>query len=187
MIGIMVFTTYDMLSEHDLFKPDSEIKNIGIISLLILEFLQHEASDFDCNWGREVVRLCDNAGIDLKKLVRKQISLKKKDIESLRQDVKDNLQGWQAGYDENDHENDMYKYYAEDETWTLKDDFDDYVGVYATRPERMWYRYDWQLEVSFLSTANRMAADDCAVQGLCEEPQRRHSLRSDQVEQERPR
>ena len=142
MLGIMVLTTYDMLSEHDLFKPDSEIKNIGIMSLLILEFLLVEACDFDCGWGREVVRLCDNVGIDLKKVVRKQVSVSEKDIEAYRQSVKDNIQGWMAGYEEGCDE-DMYKKYGGMENWTPKDDFEG-----GTDEERLWYRWDWALEAS---------------------------------------
>ena len=89
MLGIMVLTTFDMLSEHNLLKadsPDAEIKNVGLMSMLMLEFL-HVASDLDLQWGREVVRLLDNAGIDTKTMLRKQVFLDEKDIDDYRQDV----------------------------------------------------------------------------------------------------
>jgi hypothetical protein len=40
MLGLMLLTSYAALSEHSLFKPESEIKNIDIISPLLLEFIQ---------------------------------------------------------------------------------------------------------------------------------------------------
>lgn len=94
MLGVMVLTTYDMLSEHHLLKadsPDAEIKNIDLMSMLLLEFLHGSARDFACRWGHEVVRLLDNAGVDLKSMVGKQILLSRKDVEEYRQDVKDNI------------------------------------------------------------------------------------------------
>jgi hypothetical protein len=150
MLGVMILTTYDMLCEHDLFKPDSEIKNIGIISLLLLEFLQVEACDFDCEWGREVVRLCDNAGIDLEKQVRKQVSVNEKDIAEYRQAIKDNIGGRKSRADENGHGNDRYKEYSNMKNWTPKDDLDkdgESPGSFWP-PGRLWYRWDWALEVS---------------------------------------
>ena len=73
MIGVMVLTCYDILAEHDLFKPDSEIKNLEIISLILIQFLLGPGQDLDCNWGCEVVRFCDEAGIKLEEHVKKQV------------------------------------------------------------------------------------------------------------------
>lgn len=84
MLGVMVLTSFSMLSEHSLFKPDSEVKNISIMSLLLLEFLQGPATDFDCVWGPEVVRLCDEAGFELDKDLRKQIKLTKENLQDMR-------------------------------------------------------------------------------------------------------
>ena len=158
MLGIMILTTFDILSEHHLFKPDSEVKNIGIVCLLLLEFLRVEACDFDCGWGREIVRLCDNAGIDLTKMVRKQVSVSEKDIGEYRQNVKDNLRGWKTGEDETDQENNMYKKYSEMNHWTPKDDMAE-ERVEEFDRERMWYRWDWALEVSLISLRTRDIAD----------------------------
>ncbi|TVY84361.1 hypothetical protein LSUE1_G000887 [Lachnellula suecica] len=89
MLDLMVLTTFSALSEHDLFKSDSEILNIGIISLLLLEFIHGPGVDLDCGWGPEVVRLCDEAGIDLDKEVRKQVYLTRKDLKLMRDEYKE--------------------------------------------------------------------------------------------------
>ncbi len=47
MIGLMILTSYSALAEHPLFKPDSEIKNLGIISLMLLEFAKGPGCDLD--------------------------------------------------------------------------------------------------------------------------------------------
>jgi uncharacterized protein YwqG len=153
MLGVMILTTFDILSEHDLFKPDSEIKNIGIVSLLILEFLLVAACNFESDWGHEVVRLCDNAGIDLAKIVRKQVSVSEKDIKEYRQADKDNIRGWMTGEEENDLESNMYLEYGEMNAWIPKDDIEEF------HKERMWYRWDWALEVSTGTLWTRKTAD----------------------------
>jgi hypothetical protein len=67
----MILTTHDVLAKQDLFRPDSEIKNIGIASFLFLECQLMEAVDVDCRWVRKVARLCDNTGVDLGKCANK--------------------------------------------------------------------------------------------------------------------
>jgi hypothetical protein len=73
-----------------------------------------------------------------------------KHIAEYRQDVKDNLHGWMCGEDANGHENNMYKYYGEMKDWTpKKDDVEDDGGRGDSWPkDRMWYRWDWAVEVS---------------------------------------
>lgn len=145
MIGVMVLTTYDMLSEHDLLKPESEIKNVGIVSLLMLEFLG-EVSDLDCEWGCEVVRLCGQAGIDLEKGVRKQVSVSKDRIIELRKEHEEKAKSYLFG-DDDEKDEDAYKTFAEKKDWKPQDDWDEDKNFYG--PVRCWYRWDWALEVSF--------------------------------------
>ena len=49
MMGTTILTSFEMLSGHDLFTADSEIKNIPIICLIFLEFFDNTATDLDLN------------------------------------------------------------------------------------------------------------------------------------------
>ncbi|CZT49050.1 uncharacterized protein RSE6_09832 [Rhynchosporium secalis] len=122
IVGTMILTTFDVPKEHDLFKPDSEVVNIGIVSLLMLHLFKQKAMDFDCDWAPEVVRLCDEAGIKLDDIVRKQ------------------TESEHAG--KND-EGDGYKHFNERKDWTPEDDLDESKC-------KMWYRWDWKLEYAAL-------------------------------------
>jgi hypothetical protein len=156
MLGVMILTTYDIISEHDLFNPDSNIKNIGITSLVFLEFLGGEACDLDCEWGCEVVRLCDQVGIDLEKEVRKQVSVSKADIKKLRKSYQEKVKGYNFG-DDDEKDEDAYKTFAEKEDWKPGDDWED-KGPYG--PERCWYRWDWALEASFDTRGSGIKANN---------------------------
>ena len=129
MIGLMVLTAYSALSEHSLLKADSEVKNIGIMSLMMLEFAQGDGCDLDIGWGCEIVRMCDEAGIDLDKIIRKQVSVSKKDLKGARAAYKAKKDG--------------YKTAAETKGWKPEND----VG--GKWDEKQWFRWDWKLEVSF--------------------------------------
>ncbi|KAE9382072.1 hypothetical protein N431DRAFT_322180 [Stipitochalara longipes BDJ] len=126
MIGLMVLTAYSALSEHSLLKPDSEIKNIGIISLMMLEFARVDGCDLDIGWGCEIVRMCDEAGIELDKIVRKQVSVSKMDLKEMRSAYKEKKDGYKAA--------------AETKSWKPEDD----IG--GKWDEKQWYRWDWKLE-----------------------------------------
>lgn len=128
MIGLMVLTAYSALSEHSLLKPDSEAKNIGIMSLMMLEFAKNDGCDLDIGWGCEIVRMCDEAGINLEKIVRKQVSFSKKDLKDAR-----------AAYNA---KKDGYKAAAETKGWKPEND----IG--GKWDEKQWFRWDWKLEVS---------------------------------------
>jgi hypothetical protein len=142
MLGLMVLTCYSVLSEHSLFKPDSEVKNIGIMSLLLLEFIQGPGCDLDCGWGCEVVRLCDEAGIGLDKEIRKQVDFSKKNLKEMRDMCKEKKEA--SGFDVAlEFDQDGYKACAQIEDWTPEDDVD-------ADDEKMWCRWDWKLEVSLL-------------------------------------
>ncbi|XMA16277.1 hypothetical protein WAI453_009068 [Rhynchosporium graminicola] len=137
IVGTMILTTFDVPKEHDLFKPDSEVVNIGIVSLLMLHLFKQKAMDFDCDWAPEVVRLCDEAGIKLDDIVRKQVALEKKDIKEWRDEYKKKqTESEHAG--KND-EGDGYKHFNERKDWTPEDDLDESKC-------KMWYRWDWKLE-----------------------------------------
>jgi len=127
MIGLMVLTAYDALAEHSLFKADSEVKNIEIMTLMLLEFARGEGQDLDIGWDCELVRICDEAGIDLDKAVRKQVSVSTDDLKELR-----------ARYEE---KKDGYHKAAEIKGWKPEDDIG---GRYD---DKQWFRWDWKLEV----------------------------------------
>jgi hypothetical protein len=145
----MVLTAYAALSEHSLFGPDSEVKNIGIISLMMLEFAQGDGQDLDIGWGCEIVRMCDEAGIKLDKEVRKQVSVSKADLKKMRAAYKGKKDG--------------YKKAAEIKGWKPEDD----IG--GEWEEKEWFRWDWKLEVSSLLTSFRNELIISLVQGVPEE------------------
>jgi len=157
MIGLMALTCHDILAEHSLFKPDSEIKNIGIISLELLEFLDCWASDLECTWGCEIVRLCDDAGIDLEKELRKQVSVDKEAITNFREVYMEKKQASDFGRDEEPYGN-GYAAFSKKEDWTPEDDIGGEEGArnIPYTDGKMWYRWDWALEVSL----------DCSLRGL---------------------
>jgi hypothetical protein len=138
MLGLMLLTSYAALAEHSLFKPDSEVKNIGIVSLLLLEFIQGPGCDLDCGWGCEAVRMCDEAGIMLDKEIRKQVDFSKKHLKELRAAYKEKKEA--SDFDlALEFDQDGYKAYAQKKDWTPEDDVED--------DEKLWYRWDWKLEV----------------------------------------
>jgi hypothetical protein len=129
MLSVMTLTCFDVLSEHNLLTPDSAIKNIPIMSLLILEFLLSCCTDWeDLKCGCEIVRLCDEAGIKLDEHVRKQVAVSAKQIRELREEYEEKKEA--GGYE---------KAQAK-EGWKREDD----VG----EDGRLWCRWDWEKEVS---------------------------------------
>jgi hypothetical protein len=141
MIGVMVLTSFDMLSEHDLFKPNSDIKNLNILCLMLLDFLAEEATDLDSEWGCEVVRLCDEAGIELEKDVRKQLSVTEEQLKDLRELYVEKQQSSEYDQEGELGEGNGYKAFARMENWTPDDD----IG--EGDEGKLWYRWDWELEV----------------------------------------
>jgi len=146
MLGLMTLTCYEALSEHALFKPGSDIKNIGIMSLMLLEFARGSGCDLDIGWGCEVVRMCDEAGIDLDKELRKQVDFSKEDLKNMREDYEDKEEG--------------YKDTAEMKDWKPEDD----IGNRWGGDRRDWYRWDWKLEVRCYRVDDLLEANKlCAV------------------------
>ncbi|KAG9239266.1 hypothetical protein BJ875DRAFT_479592 [Amylocarpus encephaloides] len=137
MTGVMALTCLDVLLEHDLLKPDSEVKNIPIICLMMIELLEGVAADFDCGWSCELVRLCDEKGIELEMHVRKQVSVSEEKVKSLREFYREKKE--YSDYDQGeDGEDSGYKAFARKEDWKPEDD--------VVNDERLWYRWDWQQE-----------------------------------------
>lgn len=143
MIGTMVLTALETLSEHRLLKPESEIKNIPIMCLMLLEFLTGDATDLDCHWGCEVVRLCDDAGIKLEESVRKQVSLSKAEVKEFREEYHKKIEGSEYGQGKGGNGN-GYERFAKKKDWKPQDDWNTQAEY---GDERLWYRWDWKMEV----------------------------------------
>lgn len=99
------------------------------------------------SWGCEVVRLCGKAGIKLDEHVRKQIRVTKEDVENLRKKYMEKKE--LSEYAEDDElDGNGYKAFALKEDWTPEDDLlsgdEDQYGLAG---DRLWYRWDWKLEV----------------------------------------
>lgn len=140
MIGLMVLTCIDVLKEHDLFRSDRDIKNIEIICLILLEFAVHSCNDLYTKWGCEIVHLCDDAGMDLEKHIRKQVNISKLDLANIRDEIEEKRE--KAPIDGELDDGDGYDIYRNMKDWRPEDD----VG----EDGRMWYRWDWKLDVSTL-------------------------------------
>jgi len=89
-------------------------------------------------------------------MVRKQVSVSKKDLE-----------GWRAAYEEKE---DGYKAAAETKGWKPE------IDVGGKYDEKLWYRWDWKLEVSLLLSLYWHELMACIVSSVPEESQRRKSL-----------
>ncbi|KAI9649516.1 hypothetical protein NHQ30_002094 [Ciborinia camelliae] len=160
--GLMILTSLDMLSEHNLLAPDRTIKNIPIILLLMLDFLKRwEELDYETRWPCEVVRLCDEACIDLVQAI--QHANKMIEVQE------DKIQTWRRDYEKKQTSSDFakfepfngngYMYWASKKSWTPEQD-----GLYLVKefyqPEdprnygreeeetRKWFRWDWKIEAS---------------------------------------
>lgn len=135
MFGTMLLTAFDMLSEHGLLAADSPLPNIGIIALLMIEFLYDTAGDFNINWAHEVVRALDKAGVELKP--RKEVRVSQEKIDELREQYKE-----KESEEVEDRKN-IYKVHSSNRSWEPDDDFE--LG------ERLWARWNWKKEVCSLN------------------------------------
>jgi hypothetical protein len=150
MLGLMILTCYDVLSEHSLFKSDSEVKNISIITLMLLEFLDGKGASVHCDWGCEFVRLCDEASIELDKDIRKQIHISKDKLATLRDNynIKKTLTSVEFG---DGYNGDGYKVFAMKVDWKPSDDIakKDKRGI-VYKGKKMWFRWEWPVDVRLL-------------------------------------
>ncbi|KUJ07634.1 uncharacterized protein LY89DRAFT_742862 [Mollisia scopiformis] len=66
MMGIMFITALEMLHESKLIGGTSPLPdNVGIMTLLFLDFMSNTCSDFDLDWLHEIVRAADKYGVVL--------------------------------------------------------------------------------------------------------------------------
>ncbi|KAF4624087.1 hypothetical protein G7Y89_g14087 [Cudoniella acicularis] len=65
-LGVMFTTALEMLHESCLISLESPLPdNIGVMTLLFLDFMANTASDFDLDWTDDVVRAADGFGVVL--------------------------------------------------------------------------------------------------------------------------
>jgi hypothetical protein len=147
IFGTMLLTSLDMLSEHGLLAPDSPLPNIGIMSLLIIEFTQGTAGDFGVQWAHEVVRALDKTGVEIGP--RKEVRVSQDCLEELRERYKEKEE------DEIEDEKNIYKVHSSIKGWEPEDDFDN--------SGRIWARWNWKKEVRWFMFC---AMDGCTLTGL---------------------
>lgn len=69
MVGYLVLSTIDALKKQDVFKPDSEIKNLGLVLFMLIrwgrEQIDYEFEEECCSWIYKVIDLAEEANIKL--------------------------------------------------------------------------------------------------------------------------
>ncbi|RBR26898.1 uncharacterized protein FIESC28_00324 [Fusarium coffeatum] len=69
MVGYLTLATIDALKKQDVFKPDSEIKNLGLVLFMLVrwgrEQIDCEFSEECCSWIYKVIDLAEEADIEL--------------------------------------------------------------------------------------------------------------------------
>lgn len=69
MTGVMFITALEMLHESGLIGSTSPLPdNLGVMTLFFLDFMTNTATDFDIEWGHEIVRAADTYGVVLNPL-----------------------------------------------------------------------------------------------------------------------
>ncbi|RFN48357.1 hypothetical protein FIE12Z_7406 [Fusarium flagelliforme] len=67
--GYLTLATIDALKKQDVFKPDSEIKNLGLVLFMLIhwgrEQIDYEFSEECCSWIYKVIDLTEEADIEL--------------------------------------------------------------------------------------------------------------------------
>ena len=91
------------------------------------------------------MRLCDEAGIDLEKETCKQVAVSKQDLKDLRMKWKEKKEASDIDLTL-EHDKDGYKAFASKNDWKPEND----MHVDNGAKEKMWYRWDWALEVNLL-------------------------------------
>jgi len=80
----MLITSFDMLAEHKLIGSEPiRFENVGIVTLLLIDFLTNTAGDFDIDGMYEVVRAADKFGVKLEPV--EEVNITKKDLEEMRE------------------------------------------------------------------------------------------------------
>jgi hypothetical protein len=84
VIGVMFVTALDMLREAGLLGPESPLPdNVGIMTLLFLEFVTQTCDNFHLEWVHEVVRAADACHVVL--TPQEQVHIGQDKLDELRQ------------------------------------------------------------------------------------------------------
>lgn len=69
MVGYLTLATIDALKAQDVFKPDSDIRNLGTVLFMLIrwgrEQIDYEFSEECCSWIYKVIDLAEEAGVQL--------------------------------------------------------------------------------------------------------------------------
>ncbi len=87
MFGVMYITALEMLHESNLLptSPTTTLPdNIGIMALLLLDFLTTDCTDFRLPWLHEIVRAADQYGVTLTIPSPERISITQSQLEKWR-------------------------------------------------------------------------------------------------------
>ena len=88
MIGVMFITALEMLHESNLIGLTSPLPdNVGVITLLFLEFMTQTCSDYDLEWCHEAVRAADKYGVVL--TPPEQTSFGQDELDELREECEE--------------------------------------------------------------------------------------------------
>lgn len=81
LIGYMVIAAVEALKKEGVFKPDSEIRNLGLVLAMFIQWAYGELPyGFDeelCSWAYKLLDMADEAGIDLNGPARYEKAIKK--------------------------------------------------------------------------------------------------------------
>ncbi|KAF7899407.1 hypothetical protein BELL_0097g00110 [Botrytis elliptica] len=163
--GTMLLTSLEMLSEHNLFAANSTVKNIPVILLLIFRFLKEwEELGYEIGWPCEVIRLCDEAGIDLLQVIQhtsEKIKIQEGKLHAWRLEYQRKQTGCTFAESQPFNGN-GYMYWASKQDWQPKQDGlhlfkefyqpDDPANGREEDGKRNWFRWDWKLEYSEFKT-----------------------------------
>jgi hypothetical protein len=113
----MYIVLTDVLSEHNLVKAENTPAfNINRITLILLEFLNDTANDFDVQHKEEFVRAADIAGVNL--TPRDGIKVDQNDID-----------GWRFSYQDDDEEDSDGETLFNEKAWRSKWDWKTMVTI----------------------------------------------------------
>ncbi|TGO13168.1 hypothetical protein BTUL_0075g00130 [Botrytis tulipae] len=158
--GTMLLTSLEILSEHNLLAPNSTVRNIPVILLLLFKFLKEwEELGYEIGWPCEVVRLCDKAGIDLVQAIQYtsgKIKIQEGKVHTWREEYQKKQTECLFAQSQPFNGN-GYMYWASKQDWQPKQDAlhlikefyqPDDLANYGQEEEgrRKWFRWDWKME-----------------------------------------
>ncbi|KAF7946087.1 uncharacterized protein EAE97_005125 [Botrytis byssoidea] len=164
--GTMLLTSLEMLSEHNLLAANSTVKNIPVILLLLFKFLKEWGElGYEIGWPCEIVRQCDEAGIDLVQAIQhtsEKIKIQEGNLHAWRLQYQRKQNGCTFAQSQPFNGN-GYMYWANKQDWQPKQDGlhlikefyqPDDLANYGQEDEerRKWFRWDWKMEYSEFQT-----------------------------------